>query len=176
MHIPEKYKWLSNEPGPKMILEFLKVFGVKETPGPDDNPEILAWAKEVGLEDKYVDDATPWCGLEIAVIAQRAGKEVVKDPLWALNWAKFGTKVDTPMLGDVLVFKRPQGGHVGLYVGEDKVAYHVAGGNQSDQSQIIRIEKTRLYAARRPVYKTGQPANVRVIQLSNDGKLSTNES
>ena len=36
------------------------------------------------------------------------------------------------MLGDILTFKRNGGGHVGLYVGEDKDCYHVLGGNQGN--------------------------------------------
>jgi cell wall-associated NlpC family hydrolase len=80
------------------------------------------------------------------------------------------------MLGDVLVFKRQGGGHVGLYVGEDKDAYHVLGGNQSDSVSITRILKDRLHAARRCTWKTAQPANVRRVFLSGSGAVSQNEA
>jgi len=175
MNLPTQYQWLENEGAPKMLVEFLKTYGVTEVQGQGDNPVILGWAKEVGLEKEYLHDLTPWCGLEMAVIAQRAGKEVPKQPLWALNWANFGIKADIPMLGDILVFKRTGGGHVGMYIGQDATAYHVAGGNESDKSNIVRIAKDRLYAARRPIYTTGQPSNVRVVNLESNGQISTDE-
>lgn len=175
MNLPIQYQWLLQEGAPKMVVEFIKIYGVAESPGTGDNPVIIGWAKEVGLDDVYVHDSTAWCGLEMAILTYRAGKEIVKEPLWALNWAKFGVAVQTPMLGDVLVFKRTGGGHVGIYIGQDDLAYHVAGGNEGDKSTIIRILKSRLYAARRPIYQSGQPANVRVIKLESTGHISTNE-
>ncbi|MCK1543423.1 TIGR02594 family protein [Bradyrhizobium sp. 179] len=173
--LPAAYAWLVNEPGPKMLIEMLKIYGTLETPGSRDNPTILAWAKEIGVEKDYVHDSIPWCGLAMGVVAKRAGKEFPKTPLWALSWAEFGTKQPHPMLGDVLVFKRDGGGHVTLYVGEDESAYHCIGGNQSDQVNVTRIGKSRLYAARRAPM-TVPPANLRVVHLSGSGKLSTNEA
>jgi uncharacterized protein (TIGR02594 family) len=116
MALPAQYAWLSNEPGPKMILEALKLFGTVEAAGAKDNPTILAWAVEVGLAKTYSHDSIPWCGLFVAVVAKRAGKEVVDSPLWALSWAEFGKPAEGgAMLGDVLTFKRDGGGHVALY-------------------------------------------------------------
>jgi uncharacterized protein (TIGR02594 family) len=176
MSLPLEYQWLSKEGAPKMLVAALELYGTKEILGDGNNPEILEWAKETGLQDVYKEDSTAWCGLFIAVVAKRAGKEVVKDPLWAANWLKFGTKASEAMLGDVLVFKRPGGSHVGLYCGEDKNTYHVLGGNQSDKVCITRILKERCRGARRPIFKTGQPANVRKIILSTSGIISENES
>jgi uncharacterized protein (TIGR02594 family) len=175
--LPSRYAWLAREPGPKMIVEALKLFGAMEKPGSANNPTIVAWAKEVGGEvaDIYKADSIPWCGLFMAVVAKRAGKELPKHPLWALSWSAFGAKAPAPALGDVLVFTRGGGGHVGLYVGEDASAFHVLGGNQSDRVCIARIAKARLYAARRPLYRI-QPANVRPIHLEATGALSLNEA
>lgn len=175
MEQPE-YKWLLEETAPKMIVEAVKSLGIHEITGQPSNPVIMAWAKETGLEAKYSNDDVPWCGLFMAVVAKRCGKKVPDGPLWALNWQRFGNKVILPMFGDVLVFKRPTGGHVGLYVGEDKQAYHVLGGNTNNEVRVARIEKARLYAARRPEYPIGQPEQVRKIFLSDKGALSTNEA
>lgn len=176
MNLPEQYKWLLNEPAPKMLIEALKLYGVKEMPGHEDNPEILSWAKELGLSRVYSADEIPWCGLAMAIVSKRAGKEIPKDPLWALNWLKFGSDVLPAMLGDILVFKRPSGGHVSLYIGEDETCYHCLGGNQSDAFGITRILKERCVGVRRPIYATLQPLNVRVIKLSATGKISNNEA
>jgi uncharacterized protein (TIGR02594 family) len=146
---------------------------LKEVPGAANNPLIMSWAKQLGLRE-YNADAIPWCGLTMAFAALNSGKPVPAAPLWALSWAKFGTPVTTPMLGDILTFKRDGGGHVSMYVGEDQTAYHCLGGNQGDAVSIIRIAKDRLYKAVRPPYNT-QPANVRRIWLAADGELSKNE-
>lgn len=160
-----------------MLRAALALYGVTEKIGPDNNPEIMKWARQLDLAKVYTADSIPWCGLFEAKIALEAGYgDIIPDaPLWAKSWAKFGVRVDRPMLGDTLVFSRNGGGHVGLYVGEDPDAYHVLGGNQSDMVRISRIAKTRLYAARRPPYRN-QPANVRVVYLKGSGQLSRNEA
>lgn len=175
MSLPAQYAWLAQEPGPRLLVEMLKLYGVHETPGAGDNPTIMGWATEVGVRSTYVHDSIPWCGLTVAVAAKRAGKEVPKTPLWALSWAEVGTKVERPMLGDIVTFKRDGGGHVAVYVGEDDAAYHVLGGNQSDQVNITRIAKARLYRAVRPKM-TVPPTNIRVVKLASSGVLSRNEA
>ena len=175
--LPAAYAWLSKETGPKVLLEALALFGTREVPGAASNPAILAWAKEVGVAGAYVNDGIAWCGLFVATVVKRAGFEPVKNPLWARNWAGFGTPAAKRSLGDILVFEREGGGgHVGLYVGEDDTTLYVLGGNQSDQVCITRIAKSRCIAARRCPWKLAQPANVRPIRLAAGGALSTNEA
>ncbi len=174
--LPAAYAWLAKEPGPKILIEALKLFGTLETPGARSNPTILAWAKELGLDGAYSTDSIPWCGLFTAIVAKRAGFDPVANPLWARNWATFGTKADKASLGDVLVFARDGGGHVGLYVGEDAGAYHVLGGNQSDKVCVTRILKGRCIAVRRCAWRVDQPANVRPVRLAATGAVSKNEA
>lgn len=175
--LPPAYGWIDDlRPLPRMLQEARKLFGTKEVAGSANSPVILGWAKEVGLAKSYTDDAIPWCGLFMAVVAKRAGKPVMEGPLWARNWAAFGQAADEAQLGDVLVFRRSESaGHVGLYVGEDYGAFHVLGGNQSDGVTITRIARDRCIAVRRPVYKT-VPATATPIQLAANGALSTNEA
>jgi uncharacterized protein (TIGR02594 family) len=176
--LPVRYGWLAREPGPKMLIEALKLYGTIEAAGSKNNPTIIAWAAEVGgeVKDVYSADSIPWCGLFMAVVAKRAGKDAPLHPLWALSWSAWGAKVDKPMLGDVLTFTRTGGGHVAMYVGEDAQSYYTLGGNQADSVCITRMPNARLYAARRPLYRE-QPANVRVVKLASDGSpLSKNEA
>lgn len=171
------YSYLKKETAPKLLVEAYKLIGIKEVLGKDNNPKILAWAKELGLEKTYTADEIPWCGLFVAYACHMAGKTVVDNPLWARNWSKFGTKQDVAMLGDILVFERgANSGHVGIYVGEDKTAYHVLGGNQGDSVSIVRILKTRCIGIRRTAWSKAQPENVRVINLDATGSVSTNEA
>lgn len=181
--LPAQYQWLDKEPGPKMLLEGLSHYGCLECKDKNNNPEIIKWAKEIGgkVADVYLADEIPWCGLFMSICAKRAGYELPKDPLWALNWGTFGTQQTVAMLGDVLTFVRKTStgstaGHVAMYVGEDDTAYHTLGGNQSDCVCITRMPKSRLYAIRRADFKIGQPKNVRKIILASTGKLSVNEA
>lgn len=166
-----KYEWLLHEPGPRMVIEALKLYGIKETPGDDDNPEILSWAEQLGLSRVYSADEVPWCGLFMAIVAVRADKTPPDNPLWARNWLSFGYKVELAALGDVLVFRRGKGGHVTLYIGEDELCYHCLGGNQADKVDIARFAKGRLLGIRRPAYHT-QPDNIRKIILSPLGSVA----
>ncbi|MBX9883876.1 MAG: TIGR02594 family protein [Novosphingobium sp.] len=133
----------------------------------------------------FSDDSVPWCGLFAAYVAFKAGKAVVADPLWALNWAKFGDPVAgrdaagklSPLagrmasLGDVLVYKRPGGGHVNFYIGETATHFVGLGGNQGDQVNIRAIPKAQCVAVRRPVM-TSPPASMKPIQLAKSGEVA----
>lgn len=187
------HAFLNDEPGPRMLVEALKLFGTLEAAGPANNSTILAWADEIapGLGTSYAvwaagwysQDSVAWCGLFMAVVAQRANPDNRPERrppekfLSAAEWAKWGTGVNmaNASLGDVLVFKRDGGGHVGLYVGDDAEAFHVLGGNQSDKVCITRIAKARCAAVRRPLY-LAKPANVRPIRMGVAGPLSKNEA
>ena len=190
--LPAKYADLAREPGPLMLLEALRLHGTLEMKGPGDNPTIVGWADEVAkasstaytrwAADWYNADSIAWCGLFMAVVAVRASQgrpERMPPPkyLAAADWVNFGKPVPqtAAMLGDVLIFTRDGGGHVGLYVGEDADYFHVLGGNQADAVNITRIAKKRCAAVRRPIYNN-QPANVRKIHRSATGAVSTNEA
>ena len=169
MKLPAEYRWLSDEDGPRILLEMLKLYGTIETPGPGNNPLILKWATSIGYGNVYNRDEIPWCGLVIAYAAQQAGWDVPLNPLWARNWLKWGTPTSPAMLGDVLVFPRGQGGHVAFYVGEDKTHYHILGGNQSDKVCIVRRAKKPILAIRQAPWRVAQPPNVRKVMLSASG-------
>jgi uncharacterized protein (TIGR02594 family) len=179
MNMQPGYEWLLKEQGPVMLKEAIALYGVKEVPGPGNSPIVMGWAKETNTT--YPGDDVAWCGLFMSVCAKRAGWDYFpnKNALWAKNWAVWGQSVpiERAMLGDVLVFTRDGGGHVGLYVGEDDTHFHVLGGNQSDGVNIMRIEKARCIAVRSAKWKIAQPANVRRVLLSAKGApISTNEA
>lgn len=161
---------------PNIIKEAYKYNGLKEIVGPQHNPTIIDWAKGLGLGNVYTNDEIPWCGLFVAQVCKEADKEVIKNPLWARNWLNWGTSQSVAMLGDILVFARGSGGHVGFYVGEDKKCYHVLGGNQGNAVSVVRINKNRLLGIRRPKWKVSQPKSVRQVFLSEKGLISENES
>lgn len=181
--LPAQYQYLLDEPSPRILIQALKEYGTLEAPGTEDNPKIMGWAQEIGrpVSLNYQHDSTPWCGLFMAVCAKRAGLDMPPAPLWALSWSRWGDDFKGPiMLGDVLTFKRAGGGgHVALYVGEDKTHYHILGGNQKDQVCIVRKPKGQeggLYAARRTRWRTSQPPNIRRVFLANSGIIAGSEA
>ena len=183
MKLPAEYSWLPKLKGlPNNIKVALSLYGTAEIVGKSSNKTILEWRDELNQAGVritgYSDDDIPWCGLLVAYCTlKRVNKaeEVVKDPLWARNWAKYGVKASEAALGDVLVFVRNGGGHVGFYVAEDKTTFHVLGGNQSNKVCITRIAKNRCIARRRPVYQVA-PASVKPYFLASGGAVSTNEA
>lgn len=175
--LPPSYLWLADIDTPRIIDEALALYGVRETAGPLNTPVIMAWAAQLGIARAYVADSIAWCGLFAGIVVKRAGWEPVDGPLWARNWAKFGKPSAEPGLGDVLVFSREGGGHVGFYIAEDATTYHVLGGNQGDAVSIVRIAKGRLIAARRPIWRLARPASVkRYVLGAGNAPLSRNES
>ncbi|MCW5708689.1 MAG: TIGR02594 family protein [Shinella sp.] len=142
---------------PIWMREARRYLGLREIVGRGSNSTIMTWAKRLGgwVASFYADDDIPWCGLAVAAwVAVTLPQEALpSNPLGALNWRTFGISLPAPSVGAILVFKRPGGGHVGLYVGEDATHYHVLGGNQSNSVSITRIERSRLVAIRYP--KTG---------------------
>lgn len=176
-NLPAQYSWLAATAVPKILQEALKLYGTKEILGSKHNPVIIGWAKEIGdwVGTYYKTDETPWCGLFVGICAKRAGFPFNQKVLSARSWNQWDNPAKIPMLGDVLIFSRDGGGHVGFYVGEDAECFHVLGGNQNNQVSITRIQKNRLLSARRCAWKNKQPISVRQVNIKPDGAVSINE-
>lgn len=107
------------------------LIGTKEIPGAANNATIMGWAKRLGariLGIAYAGDHVPWCGLFVAHCVSEAGLTPAPIAVRASSWEAWGANLRADRLapGAVLVFKRPGGGHVGFYVGEDATAYQRA--------------------------------------------------
>lgn len=165
---PEQYPWL---------IRAQQLLGTKEAPGAADNPLIIGWGKKLKID--YAKDEIPWCGLFVAhCISETLPHEPLPtNPLGARNWLKFGVS-SKPQPGAVMVFWRGSKsgwqGHVGFYWAEDKDAYHVLGGNQSNAVTITRMAKGRLLGARWP--KTFPLGKGGPRYADAKGKLSVNEA
>ncbi|OCP17833.1 MULTISPECIES: TIGR02594 family protein [unclassified Ensifer] len=163
---------------PVWMREARRFMGLKEIAGPASNSTIMGWAKRLGswVAGFYTNDDIPWCGLALAhwISFTLPDEPLPANYLSALAWKKFGQVLDTPSRGAILVFERPGGGHVGLYVGEDATHLHVLGGNQSNSVSITRIAKTRLVGIQWPT-SGGQPIGGRVM-LSPSGAVSRDEA
>lgn len=193
MKVPKNFEWLNNIGDlPKMVIEGILLLGVAEIKGQKSNPIILKFASDIGVSSIYKNDDTSWCALAHNAIALRAGKKIFGysdkyDLLRALAFRKNGVEInkddwsvidnEKALFGDTLIFKRPEGGHIGIYIGESKTHFIVMGGNQNNMYSFTRIAKTRLVAVRRPVYKIAVPGSVKKYFLSDTGiPITTNES
>ena len=133
------------------------ITGTKEIPGARSNPAILQWVEEIISRypdikpnlQWYVNDDTPWCGLENAYVLAKVGHKPAMAPLWALNngreWVREGSGVelDGPAIGAIVTMKRAGGGHVTLYEGQDDKYWFGRGGNQSNMVNVARFPLSR---------------------------------
>lgn len=181
-----RYDWIRDVhrdigPVPRHVDQALRLFGIKEYPGAANNPVIMGWrdainAKFPGKIQGYSGDQVPFCGLGMAYVMLMAERDIPDQPLWALNWGKFGQDGGQPEFGDILTFTRPTGGHVAIYIAEDQEGfYHVLGFNQSDSVNIMRMAKKRMVACRQPPY-VNKPASARPFIVKASGAVSHNEA
>jgi len=148
--------------------------GIEETPGKETTPAIRRWLIELGAW--WRDDATPWCGVALAYWMKEAGAPIPKQYYRARAWLDWGTALNQPALGCVVVFERRGGGHVGLVVGRNELDYLlVLGGNQGDKVCIASFSPDRVLGYRWPLldlagYQDALP------MLSAARPISTNEA
>jgi hypothetical protein len=72
------------------------------------------------------------------------------DLLRAKTFEWYGTELTEPTLGCILTFHRPQGDHIGFYLGESKDAFYVYGANQGNTVKATWILKERNTSMRWP--------------------------
>lgn len=150
--------------------------GLREVAGAQSNPVVMQWAKDIGAPDWYDNDDKPWCAVFLnrvlmACQLPMAGKGF--ELLRAKSFESWGVPLVLPSFGCVLVFRRPEGAHVGLYLGEDQSRFCVLGGNQGNAVSVTWIDKARLTAMRWP---TGLPAHEGHVWLTGTSPTSTDEA
>lgn len=146
--------------------------GIRETPGVANNPVLMrrfaGIVKVLGIA--YNADSVPWCGAGMAWWMTQCGIAPPAIAVRASSWATWGVPLAAAQLapGAVLVFHRPGGGHVALYVGEDATHYHVLGCNQGDAISIMRLAKGRCTARRWPIGepRIGKPVKIAAVAAS----------
>ncbi len=156
--------------------------GIKEVPGPGNNPKLMAaFARVAAVSGKWIlnvmtGDAIAHCGAVMADWFIRAGiKDLPKNPLSALAWLAFGLPMSGPAPGCVGILTRPGfgTGHVFLYTGEN--ATHVRGisGNVGDKICEAWFDKKRIKGWRCPSSSPMTPAPVILVGM---GPVSKNEA
>ena len=135
----------------KKILEIaLSQYGIKEIPGPEHSEEVLKYFHDTGFIIN--DDETSWCSAFICWCVMKAGMEHTNS-LAARSWLGWGEVVETPQVGDIVVYWRESisswKGHVGLFIRDDGSRIWTLGGNQSNSVCIKPYSKANLLGFRR---------------------------
>lgn len=149
--------------------------GIREVPGQANNPTIMQWAKDIHAPDWYNNDDQPWCAVflnRLMMACQLPLSGTGFDLLRAKSFESWGIPLTIPAFGCVMTFSRPEGAHVGLYLGERADAYRILGGNQSNAVSLTWIAKDRLVAMRWPAL---HPVTLGRIWLDATGAVSVNE-
>jgi len=60
LNLPKGLTFLETKVKTRLLEEAFKLYGVRETLGNKNNPEIISWAKDCGLAS-YNSDEIPWC-------------------------------------------------------------------------------------------------------------------
>jgi len=147
----------------KMMKDPLKIalsqYGITETRGPEDNPEVMKFYHETGRN--WVNhDETPWCDAFIDWCFMRAGMKF-SPGLNARGWLKIGEKID-PAHVDILTLEMPivvvfwrislesEFGHVGFFIRKYGQSIWTLGGNQGiGQVNISPYPESRVLGYRK---------------------------
>lgn len=128
--------------------------GQKEIVGPENNPRIEEYAKEIGVWP-FNDDETAWCSIFINWVAKKANLKK-SEKVNARSWLVVGQSADSnPSPGDIVVFwrEKPESwkGHVGIFLGFSKDGERVfcLGGNQGNQVSISAYPTNTVLGYRR---------------------------
>lgn len=134
-----------------LIATALSLYGLAEVPGPGDNPFILQMAKDCGFDD-YIHDEIAWCSLFPNWVALKTGYERSKS-LSARSWLDYGSPVEVPEIGDLVISWRinPTSpyGHVGFFINSRSSVLYLLGGNQNDSISIESFPSKRIIGCRR---------------------------
>lgn len=129
---------------PKWIDIARSYIGTHEAPGPRDNPKITELYALAG-HPEVKHDAVPWCAAFVGACLRKAGLPST-GTLWALDYARYGEKLKTPIVGAIATKKRDGGGHVFFIVDFDATRVWGLGGNQSDAVSIAVYPRSAIHS------------------------------
>lgn len=144
--------------GPPWLVEARKLVGLREIVGSRHEARILQFFAEAGHPGIH-DDETAWCAAFVGAMLRRAGYSS-SGALNARSYLNFGTKLEKPTLGCIVVFKRGSSswqGHVAFFLRDLGAYIEVLGGNQGNAVSIARYRKADLLGYRWPLI-TSAPA------------------
>jgi uncharacterized protein (TIGR02594 family) len=144
-------------------------FGVREKPGPANEPRVVRFFAEAG-HGHVKSDATAWCAAFVAAILARSGIQG-SGSLLARSYLNWGTPLAQPRPGAIAVLSRGPArwtGHVAFYLGEAGERVFLLGGNQSNAVTVAAFDRKRVLGYRWPA----SAPQWETARSSGDGRLS----
>ena len=154
--------------------------GISEVKGKlHNNSRILDYHRSTTLSKKLAStDETPWCSSFVNWCVEGSGLKGT-DSAMARSWLKWGTKLERPQEGCIVVFARPSAGpnagHAAFFVKETAERIRVLGGNQSNQVKESYYGKDDLLGYRWPKGKPKVAAAEPVIEEMEDSATSVGQ-
>lgn len=136
---------------PKWITRARKEVGQAEVNGPGSNPRIVEY--HTFTTYNATSDEVPWCSSFVCWVFEKEGIPSTRSAA-AMSWLKWGKAIRKPVLGCVVVLKRPGGHHVGFYLGETPDKIDLLGGNQNNRVCVRSFPKDLVLGYRLPIVQT----------------------
>lgn len=122
---------------PKYLTYARSFIGQREIGATNKAPFIFNMAKKLNVLWLY---GQPWCGMFVADCLDKFKYPIPKHFYRAKAWLDYGTEIDEPCHGCIVIFDRKGGGHVGFAVGKDNAGnLLVLGGNQGNAVSIAKF-------------------------------------
>ena len=138
-----------------LVKRALQEYGQTAVLGIESNKNILSYFNKMGLIE-IKDDETPWCSAFLNAMCIDLNLPF-SNRLNARSWLDVGVKTEKPEMGDIVIFWRESPtswkGHVGIYISEVGNMINVLGGNQTNQVNISKFEKSKVLGYRSIVLK-----------------------
>lgn len=142
------------------IAQAFERMGVVEQPGTKHHPLILWFHSQTSL--KATTDEVPWCSAFACAVMEMAGHKSPRSAA-ARDWLKWGTALDKPAYGCIVVFDRSDpsnknAAHVAFWVGYGPLGDDciVLGGNQRNRVCVAPYPKASVIGWRWPVWSPEQ--------------------
>lgn len=122
-----------------------KYIGLREGTKLKANPTVVKFFADSGHPEIKNDATTPWCAAFIGAVLKEAGLKN-SGTLWALDYAKYGKKLNEPIVGSIATKRRKGGGHVFFVISFDDQYVYGIGGNQNDQVSVARFPRSVIHS------------------------------
>lgn len=129
-----------------------KEIGVTEVQGPENNIRVIEYHMATSLQASQ--DSVPWCSSFVNWCITMANGKGTNSAM-ARSWLSWGSKIKTPVAGDLVIFSRGNNlnaGHVGFLASKPNALLpfvYVLGGNQHDEVCVSKMLKWNILGYRR---------------------------
>lgn len=145
----EPLKLTTNPTQLAILHNALSYVGLKEVVGKQHNNIIVGWAKK--LASWISDDETSWCSIFMNEMCNLSGVKG-SGKLDARSWLSWGTAIEKPEIGCVVIYWRNSvvgwQGHVGIVISIHDGVIETLGGNQNNRVSVMPYDEKRLLGYR----------------------------